>query len=64
MAAQRSAGSRRHQRQHTPVSERLTMLKELRQHMPNISLLLTKADLFVEAERTEVISFIHYAKRT
>jgi GTP-binding protein EngB required for normal cell division len=43
----------------TPLAKHdLALLKELRQHTPNISLLLTKADLLGETERNEVINFI------
>lgn len=42
-----------------PLSERdLALLEELRRHTPKIVLLLTKADLLTEAQRTEVIAFV------
>ena len=42
-----------------PLSERdLELLKELRRHTPKIVLLLTKADLLTESQRTEVITFV------
>ena len=43
-----------------PLSERdLALLDELRRHTPKIVLLLTKADLLTEAQRAEVLSFVH-----
>ena len=42
-----------------PLSERdLELLDELRQHTPKIVLLLTKADLLNEAQRSEVMDFV------
>jgi GTP-binding protein EngB required for normal cell division len=42
-----------------PLSERdLALLNELRRHTPKIVLLLTKADLLTEAQRSEVLSFV------
>jgi GTP-binding protein EngB required for normal cell division len=42
-----------------PLSERdLNLLDELRHHTPRIALLLTKADLLTESQRTEVRDFL------
>ena len=42
-----------------PLSERdLDLLDELRRHTPKIALLLTKADLLTESQRTEVLDFL------
>jgi GTP-binding protein EngB required for normal cell division len=42
-----------------PLSERdLALLEELRSHTPKIVLLLTKADLLNEAQRSEVLAFV------
>jgi hypothetical protein len=42
-----------------PLSERdLALLDELRSHTPKIALLLTKADLLNQAQRTEVLEFV------
>ena len=47
-----------------PVSERdLALLEELRRHTPKIVLLLTKADLLTEAQRAEVLAFVHQQLR-
>jgi GTP-binding protein EngB required for normal cell division len=43
----------------TPLSQHdVELLESLRQYTPNISILLTKADLLDEAERAEVLSFV------
>jgi len=43
----------------TPLSQRdIELLKSLRQYTPNISILLTKADLLDEAERAEALLFV------
>jgi len=43
----------------TPLSQHdLDLLTELHQYTPNVSILLTKADLLSDAERVEVASFI------
>ena len=43
----------------TPLSQHdVDLLTELRQYTPNVSILLTKADLLSDAERAEVASFI------
>jgi GTP-binding protein EngB required for normal cell division len=43
----------------TPLSQHdIELLKSLRQYTPNISIMLTKADLLDEAERAEVLSFV------
>jgi GTP-binding protein EngB required for normal cell division len=42
-----------------PLSERdLNLLEQLRRHTPRIALLLTKADLLTESQRTEVRDFL------
>jgi len=42
-----------------PLSERdIVLLEELRHHTPKIVLLLTKADLLTEAQRSEVMEFV------
>jgi len=42
-----------------PLSERdLNLLEQLRRHTPKIALLLTKADLLTESQRTEVRDFL------
>ncbi|MCA1816544.1 MAG: dynamin family protein [Acidobacteria bacterium] len=43
----------------TPLSEHdLALLKSLRQYTPNVSVLLTKADLLTDSERAEVLDFM------
>jgi len=43
----------------TPLSQHdIELLKSLRQYTPNISILLTKADLLDEAERAEALLFV------
>lgn len=43
----------------TPLSQHdIELLESLRQYTPDISILLTKADLLDEAERAEVLSFV------